>query len=234
MQWEKIETGVEYRRFTVFSGKSYVRSVLKFVKIDPKVFNMKILTAGQMGRERDFFVRDILKQSKAVLLINGGYFGEDRKPLGFLVSNGKTVNRRIATNWIYSGLLYILKGRPFLIDRREYPKGIQVEQALQAGPRLMADGRPIQGIRNLRIAHFRSGIGLTTDEHILVFATDTKYRGISWRDLQQILSLDSLHCASAMNLDGGGSTQMALKAGGRREFVDGTSKIPVAIGFFRK
>jgi len=37
-----------------------------------------------------------------------------------------------------------------------------------------------------------------------------------------------------LNLDGGGSAQLYIKAGKFEEFVPGTVDVPVAIGFFAK
>jgi len=225
---------MEYRGVALISGGSYVRTLLRFVRFDPAVFSMKVLTADQVGKGRAFYVRDVIERSKAVLLINGSYFGENGRPLGFLVSNGRTINKRVATNWLYSGLFYVREGRPHLVDRRDYPRGLKVEQALQAGPYLIEGGRPVRGIRHRHASYFRSGIGLTEGGKAFVFITDTDHHGVSWYELQQVLSLEGLHCARAMNLDGGGSAQMAWISRGRREVVDGTSRIPVAIGFFRR
>lgn len=233
-KWEAIDKGIEYNKVVVRSGESFVRAILKFVRLDPALIKLKILASGNFGLNDGFFAKDLAEKTNAVLVINGGYFDENRKPLGFLVSDGAAINKRVATNWIYSGLFYVKNGKPFLVRREDFMEGVGVEQAIQAGPYLMANGAPFKEIKNLHASHFRSGIGITGNNEIFVFATDTKYSGISWHELQQILSIPDLQCAHAMNLDGGGSTQMALSAAGKKEYIEGTSKIPVAIGFFKK
>ncbi len=232
--WKIIDDGIDYNEVIVTSGQSYMRTVLKFVRLDPVRINTKILVPDKIGSQNGFFTRSLAKLTGAALIINGSYFDENRRPLGFLVSDSKIINKRIVTNWLYSGVFYVKKGKPFLSDRKDYPKGAEVEQALQAGPHLIANGRAIREIKNPHASHFRSGIGLTGDNKIIVFATDTKYSGVSWHELQQILILPVLHCVHAMNLDGGGSTQMALVTEEKKEFIDGISKVPVAIGFFKK
>lgn len=57
----------------------------------------------------------------------------------------------------------------------------------------------------------RTGIGYTKDRHIILVVADgrqTISEGVSLNELAEILL--SLGCVSAMNLDGGGSTQMAI------------------------
>jgi exopolysaccharide biosynthesis protein len=233
-QWETIDEGIGYKKVVVGSGDPFFQTILKFVKIDPGLFRVKILTSDQFDLNEGFYARTIAEKTNAALVINGSYFDENRKPLGFLVSDGKALNTRVATNWIYSGLFYIMNDKPFLVNRENFPQGQAVEQAIQAGPYLMDNGAPYKKIKNLHASHFRSGIGITHNNEIFVFVTDTKYGGISWHELLQILSLPDLQCAQAMNLDGGGSTQMALSTKAKREYIDGTSKIPVAIGFFKK
>lgn len=233
-KWEAIDKGIGYNKIIISSGESFVRAILKFVRLDPALVKLKILASGNSGLNGGFFVRDLAEKTNAALVINGGYFDENGKPLGFLVSDGAAINKRVATNWIYSGLFYVKGDKPFLVHREDFQEGIGVEQAIQAGPYLMANGSPLKEIKNLHASHFRSGIGITRDNEIFIFATDTKYSGVSWHELQQILSIPDLHCAHAMNLDGGGSTQMALSTAGKKEYIDGTSKIPVAIGFFKK
>lgn len=232
-KWESIDSGVEYKKITIYLGESFKRTVLKFVRLDPALFNVKIITTGSQDSASGFFVGNLSKKNGAVVIINGSYFDENRSPLGFLVSDGKIINKRVVTNWLYSGLFYVKEGKPGLLNRKDFPKKINVDQALQAGPLLIANGKP-ENIRNIHKSHFRSGLGLTGNNKICVYATETKYNGISWHELQQLLLLPGVNLRQAMNLDGGGSTQMALRTTGKNEYIKGTSKIPVAIGFYKK
>lgn len=232
--WEPVDNGIAYKKIAIISGESFVQSVLVFVQLDPRRYSAKILVEEKEDRGSGFFARAIAEKTGAALVINGSYFDENRRPLGYLVSDGTTINKKIATNWIYSGFFYVKNGDLFQAPRTEFQKELGAEQVLQAGPQLFFAGKPVKKINNLHASYFRSGIGVTRHKQVLVFATDTRYGGISWFELQQILELPVLECINAMNLDGGGSTQMVLAAAEKREFIDGTSKIPVAIGFFKK
>jgi len=233
-EWEPVDAGIAHKKIAIISGESFVRSVLTFVRLDPRRYSAKILVEDEKDKGSGFFIRNLTEKTGAALIINGSYFDENRRPLGFLARDGKTINKKIATNWIYSGVFYVKDGEPHQGPRAEFNNELGAEQALQAGPQLFLEGKPVKKINNLHASYFRSGIGVTRDRQVLVFATDTRYGGISWFELQQILELSVLDCYNAMNLDGGGSTQMALAAAEKKEFIDGTSKIPVAIGFFKK
>lgn len=62
---------------------------------------------------------------------------------------------------------------------------------------------------NLNDLQLRSAIGYTADGKILLFVSDTKGTGITLPNLA--LELKALGCVEAMNLDGGGSSQLVVK-----------------------
>jgi hypothetical protein len=60
--------------------------------------------------------------------------------------------------------------------------------------------------------------------------------GLSFAELQELFgnSKWQLETPDLLNLDGGGSAQLYVKAGKFEHWVVGTAEVPVAIGFFAK
>ena len=60
--------------------------------------------------------------------------------------------------------------------------------------------------------------------------------GLHWPELQEIFSAApwQIQVTDLLNLDGGGSAQLYVKAGKFEEMVAGTVEVPVAIGFFSR
>jgi hypothetical protein len=62
------------------------------------------------------------------------------------------------------------------------------------------------------------------------------FGGLYWPELQELFSAApwQIQVADLLNLDGGGSAQLYVKAGKFEELVTGTAEVPVAIGFFNR
>jgi exopolysaccharide biosynthesis protein len=79
-------------------------------------------------------------------------------------------------------------------------------------------------------------IGLDKEGRILIGVTDAVLGGLSFPELQALFTGSNrrLDATDLLNLDGGGSAQLYVKAGKFEEWLSGTSEVPVAIGFFAK
>jgi uncharacterized protein YigE (DUF2233 family) len=82
----------------------------------------------------------------------------------------------------------------------------------------------------------RSLIGIDKDGRVIIAVTDAVIGGLSFAEVQELFSNPKwrLETPDLLNLDGGGSAQLYLKAGKFEEWVPGTAEVPVAIGFFAK
>lgn len=152
-----------------------------------------------------------LQNTSAVAGVNGGYFHEDFSPVGLLVANGQTI-RKFQTAKLLSGVLWVSKaGKSGIMDSAEFSgRNLQPQQAMQAGPNLMRQSRPVAGLNATRAARRT------------VVATDGKGKwalivlsSASLADTAEILALpnliDGLKITQALNLDGGSSTGMWVR-----------------------
>jgi hypothetical protein len=79
-------------------------------------------------------------------------------------------------------------------------------------------------------------IGIDQEQRLVVAVADSIFGGLYWSELQEIFSDAAwqIRLTDLLNLDGGGSAQIYIKAGKFEDMVAGTSEVPVAIGFFRR
>jgi len=178
-------------------------------------------------------VTNIAGKDNIIAAINGSFFDINGNPLGLLIADGKTINNRVVTHPIYSGIFYVKDDVPYIVYRDNFiPVG--VTQALQVGPILIADGKDTEGFKDMHSIHYRSGIAIDDSGRVIIYATDTNYKGISLHEVRQVMRLPDIGCINVLNLDGGGSTQMYISTPSFSEHIAGSADIPVIIGFYRR
>ncbi|MCF6465066.1 hypothetical protein C3E90_04045 [Clostridium sp. Cult2] len=88
-----------------------------------------------------------------------------------------------------------------------------IKFAIGGGSIILKDGKITNSNIDIKGRHPRTGIGITEDRNELIIATidgrDTSYKGVSQEEFAAILK--GLGAYNALNLDGGGSTTMAIK-----------------------
>ena len=158
----------------------------------------------------------------AQLVMNAGYFTPEYRPTGLLVSGGKILSAFVSSGGpAGSGVLVVNDGQVQLLRREDVGarpfKG--TDFAVQAGPRLIeSDGAP--GIRSDDGQHAnRSFIGADTRGWLVLGVVHRADGGMgggpSLFELQRLLlQLDDEDrgLAFALNLDGGPSTGLILRA----------------------
>ena len=82
----------------------------------------------------------------------------------------------------------------------------------------------------------RSVIGIDKNSLVIVAVAQAVTGGLSFAELQELFSNGKwqLNAIDLLNLDGGGSAQLYVKAGKFEKWLPGTTEVPVAIGFFLK
>ncbi|MDQ7821753.1 MAG: phosphodiester glycosidase family protein [Candidatus Eremiobacteraeota bacterium] len=237
--WVTAAEGISHRKAPLpRKGGRDGSECLLMVRLDPARFRAGILYAHAMGNTA-MTVKDMVARSGAAAGINGSYFDENDRPLGFLKTRGKMVNDYIATPVIYSGIIGFSKGRLSIVHRDTFHP-LSYDEAFQVGPRLVAGGKATEGLQktiDFREEHRRAGCGIDREGKIVLFVTAPSYATIGWDELRTILlgpaERGGITPLDVINLDGGSSTQLYVKAGSF-ELKEGNSQVPLGIGFFRK
>ncbi|MDO8526307.1 MAG: phosphodiester glycosidase family protein [Deltaproteobacteria bacterium] len=216
--WQKIDDGLFYTE---------TENIHAF-QIDPKLFKLSVATAKDQN-ETDSTVRMMAKKSSAILTVNGGFFSPEHRSLGLLMRDGKVINPVHATSWW--GIFEISKNKPEIVTVRMFQPNPDIEMALQSGPRLVINGE----IPKLKYSvDRRSGIGIRADGNVIIAVTGDKELSMeAFAELfQKPESKGGLDCKNALNLDGGGSTQLYFSWKGLKVDVLGSSRIANAVAIF--
>jgi uncharacterized protein YigE (DUF2233 family) len=234
-EWKNIDDGVYFKGVKLKRGEKDISIFLKFLKIDLQKANVKIIYNRELEKPLKN-IKYFAENGKVIALINGSFFDIYGKPLGLLIVDGETINSKIVTNPLYSGIFYVKDNIPHIVKRDNFHVN-GVTQAIQVGPILIADGKEVEGLRDIHSIHYRSGIAIddsNDSNKVIIYATDTNYHGISLSELRQVIKLLDIGCLNVLNLDGGGSTQMFVSTPLFSDYIAGRTDIPVAIGFYRR
>jgi uncharacterized protein YigE (DUF2233 family) len=190
-------------RNVTFHGKHYF-----VADIDPKKYNIELFNKlDAKHSQHDFGSIDSVKGEKLVLIVNGGMFQKDLRPLGLYVSDGKTCMnvKRDTTGY---GNFYMQPNGMFVLDKNlkagvittsEYSEKSAVNLATQSGPMLVTKGvinsHFTQGSTNLNI---RNGVGINKQGHVVFVNSEDPINFYEFAELYR----DQLNCQSALYLDG--------------------------------
>ena len=235
VQWTAVapslEIGVAELSSGLFPGE------ITLLRSDLKKLRPRVVPAKSLGRNRgntEWFA----KKTGASLCVNGNFFGKDGKALGLVVSKGVKHHPIQMGGALLTGLFLVSRDKLAIVPREDKREEFGLE-ALQGGPRLIASGKPIVNDLVSNSQSRRSGICLTSDTEFIIFVASSTLRGATLPELAQVLSLPSVGCQDALNLDGGGSTQLYVSAeleGAMADFnginVAGRDDVPTALCLF--
>lgn len=166
-----------------------------------------------VGMQRDL-VRYV--RGGASLVINGGFYGTDRRPEGLVVAGGREVNPFLPR--IGGGVFAVRDGRASLHDAEAHPLALPdlMDFAVQCRPRLVVDGRN-NIARRLPATAARTALcvregGRGLDVYVARREPSRGRAGPTLHTLAEELVREG--CEQALNLDGGPSTGVAWR--GRR------------------
>ncbi len=232
--WRTVQKGVEFRKIVLDRTEPNYQVELKLVRFDPRAIAPRILHARDMqltGASSKTFA----EKSGALAAINANYFDENGRALAYLKTAEKEINRSVSKHALYTGVFGLRDGWPFVMHRDEFNPS-QASEALQSGPLLLRRGTPVEVMRGLGRYARRAVVGIDKDGRVIVAVTDAVLGGLSFAELQELFANPKaqMETPDLLNLDGGGSAQLYLKAGKFEEWIVGTTEVPVAIGFFAK
>lgn len=175
-------------------------------RVDPRRLRLRVVTAPK-ARASWPHADEVARRHVALAAINGGYFDDQNRPLGLLVSDGKVINRLRRADW---GVFALRGGRAEVVHTRRFAGLDGVDQAVQCGPRLVADGRPTQ--LKTSLPDQRAAVGVDDQGRVLLAATTRGF--VSLAEFAALLArpvaAGGLGCRDATNLDGGPSAQLCI------------------------
>ncbi|HEY3122270.1 MAG TPA: phosphodiester glycosidase family protein [Vicinamibacteria bacterium] len=213
--------GLAYREL---AGPSFTLAVME---VDPARAGLRVLDARRFGRPA-LTAREFAERSGAVAVVNASFFDDRTTPLGLVVSDREVRNPPRRSGW---GIFFVSGGRARIVGPGGFSVSRSIEQAVQVGPRLVSGGR----VTRLKPQSARrSVVGVDRAGHVYLAVTTRGEADAS--ELAALLARPpaegGLGLVDALNLDGGGSTQLHLRAAGFEQDERGIWPVPIAIGVF--
>ena len=232
--WRDLQKGVAIRTLVLERSQPNYTVELKLARFNTQLISARVLDSGEF-QLRTASAKTFAEKSQAIAAINANYFDERGRPLAYLKTRVKEVNRSLSKHSLYTGIFGIDDSGAFVTHRDEFAPA-QASEALQSGPLLLHRGLPIAVNPNLGRYARRAVIGIDKTGAIIIAVADAVLGGLGLAELQKLFVDGRWHidAVELLNLDGGGSAQLYLKSGKFEEWLPGTSEVPVAIGFFSK
>ncbi|MDF1563780.1 MAG: phosphodiester glycosidase family protein [Deltaproteobacteria bacterium] len=192
------------------------------VRVDLGGADVRVIDARRPGRERATVDRLREETEGAVAVVNGGFFDPSGKPLGLVLADGRERNRLRNVDW---GVFWVAGTTAGVVhtDQWATAKPPGVREALQSGPRLVVAGKALK----LKKQTARRTVAcVPKPRQVVLLTTEAIDAAILAEWLAREPEQGGLGCWHALNLDGGPSTQLSLKAGEHSVEVEGGWGVP--------
>ncbi len=223
--WETLAPGLE-RRF-YHPGGDYALTQFVALRIDPARYSFRVhYRPGDplsLARWREAL-------PGVVAFVNANFFNTQNQALGLVVADGVAYGQAYQD---MGGMLQVQNGGVRVRSTILEPyAGEPLEQAAQAFPMLMTNGAAsFDNPQNDRISR-RTVVGQDTQGRIVLLAT-ASLMGMKLVDLSHYLASTDLDLVNAVNLDGGGSTMLALDAPGQPSYqVLSLDSVPTVLAVY--
>src|ERR671914_1275985 len=224
--WKAVQKGVEFRQFALERSEPSHTIDLKLLRFDSHWVIPRVLNSTQF-QLKSANAKTFAEKSGAFAAINASYFDDKGRPLAYLKTAEKEINSAVSKHALYTGIFGVRDSLPFVAHRDNFQPA-QSTEALQSGPLLLNRSASIGVMNGLGRYARRSVIGIDKAGRVIIAVTDAIVGGLKFNELQELFTGTKwqLDTPDLLNLDGGGSAQLYVKAGKFEEWVSGTSEVP--------
>lgn len=193
-------SGVEHRRIVVAESETGEEAKLELALFSTKSATLRVID-NPTGADD---LAAVMRRTRGMAGVNGGYFDPQDAPLGLLISDGKQI-APLRKARLLSGVIVVTKGRVELLRYAEYSSKKNVTAALQCGPFLVDGSRAVAGLNATRSARRSFILTGGADRAAIGFCSS-----VTLAELGDILAtpgiVPDLKVQRALNLDGGSSS----------------------------
>lgn len=219
--WLDLAEGLQWRKLRP-NGDELAQLIV--VRINPQEYRFRVIYRPGQPLSLSGW-RELA--GDASVIVNANFFDTSYKALGLVVSDGAS-----------HGSAYQNRGGSFLIRNSEavvianrsesLPDVDEIEQAAQGFPLLVEQGRQAYFRTTGGERTRRTLIGIDQRGNVLIMVAP--FLGLSLADLSAYLPLTDLEIDAAVNLDGGGSTLIALP--GAHYFQPSLDPVPMILAVY--
>lgn len=192
--------GVEHRRIVVTETETGEEAKLDVALFSTKSATLRVID-NPTGADD---LAAVMRRTRGVAGVNGGYFDPQDAPLGLLISDGKLI-APLRKARLLSGVLVVTKGHVDLLRYAEYSSRKKATAALQCGPFLVDGGHAVAGLNETRSARRTFILTAGADRGAVGFCSS-----VTLAELGDILAtpgiVADLKVRRALNFDGGSSS----------------------------
>lgn len=206
-EWTALESDLkselpENSSFVEFEARNGDRAVRGYaIKFNSKNATLRVVDESHKQSEP---ISEQLMQAGCFAGVNGSYFHGDFRPIGIVITDGKKVHDFERAK-LLSGILYADHRGIHLERSSRFKEHDAIHSAIQAGPFLVDDGKPVSGLDTERVAKRTAVVTDGKGNWALVYLSY-----VSLADAGQILAIpgliDGMKPRKALNLDGGSSS----------------------------
>jgi len=234
-----VEDGFYFAKYDLGSPSAILRPEAYLLKFDTKRFSVQAAIANgteSLGRPAAADIRTLTRENGAIAGINANFFDERGSPLGLIIYNSELRHKIQRGGRVLTGIFAIRSSGEIVIEHRDTFNPQQTWMAIQAGPRLLENGKAVE-IGPSPETSRRSGVAITKDNEVILYATVLRFPGATLGDIQEMLLDPGLGVTNALNLDGGGSSQLFIESFpslSGETFLSGGDPVPVGLVVKRK
>jgi uncharacterized protein YigE (DUF2233 family) len=218
--WLAGSSGIAVRHMRVAAAPGQSPIPLVVVRLDPAAIRLRVgYTPAQPRSLSSWFAAE-----QPLLAVNGGFFTEHYQSTALVISDGAASG---ASYDGFGGMLAVAAdGGIELRALRDHPydPGEPLTQALQSFPMLIFPGGTLATLTDDGQRARRTAVALDHSGRLLFIISPTS--SFTLRGFAGWLSQSDLDIDVALNLDGGSSTGLYLKAGALDEQIDSWGPLP--------
>lgn len=215
-QWEEVRPGINYAMIHLKPDPESDFKDFVVVSIDPKLYSFSVIQNSDQATAKT--IKEIHEETGSFLTFNGGFFTEEFKPTGLLISEGKKL-RKTSPAGLLNGILAIDDtGNARLFKNTASLNENKYVFAIQNGPVLLDEKGNIGISEDTGKTASRTAVGLDDKGNVILIILKqsllnadnqmTLYRFAHL--LKESPEFAKLDLRATLNLDGGPSTGMMI------------------------
>jgi uncharacterized protein YigE (DUF2233 family) len=214
--WKEVRPGLSYATLSLNIENGKGPKSLIIARVDPKKYEFGIYQ--NKDKQTAGTIKEIHEQSGSLLTFNGGFFTEDFKPTGLLISKNKTL-RKASPASLLNGVFAISKyGKADMLESGDSLNSPDYTFAIQGGPLLIDKNGEIAVNDKSPDTASRTAVGLDKNGNVVLVLIKQSLLNMDneitlyqfARLLKDAPELKDLGLHGVLNLDGGTSSGLMI------------------------
>ena len=221
--WRTVAIGVELRDQPVAGPHFRFPATAHMVRLDPTLVKIHV----HYSPEVPITITDWQRETRASVVVNGGFFDAARRTQGLMIG----FREPYGDSYAVGGMFYIQNGQVGLRDlsQQPYRRDEQLDEAMQSYPMLVSNGVAVHPFEEYRYNR-RTAIAIDSLGRAVLIVFDEPV--VSLNELSRWLAASDLELQSAVNLDGGSSTGLAVVTDVETLIIDSGVQLPIVIAAY--